>query len=257
MVEIVICNNLTEYIIASLNAYVKFGQFNTWFRGVNKSEFCLIPKIYRSPKKDATFFELEASLTEDYLVRSAPISCISPQNVWHQYAEMQHHGLPTRLLDWSRSPLVALFFALTGDGGHECAVWAISPFIFNEKMGGRAYVPVPGITRSVIDRYLPYPLIKSSNRMPIYPRAIEPTYTNRRIVAQQGCFTVHGSSSDNIENYPDANSYLIKIVISDTANNNELRSQLYFLGIRQDYIYQDLDSIAKTVNDARMAVFKW
>ncbi|ELY91195.1 FRG domain-containing protein [Natrinema altunense] len=50
----------------------------------------------------------------------------APRSVWHLLAIAQHYGLPTRLLDWSFSPLVAAYFATrSGDTEHDGAIWAL------------------------------------------------------------------------------------------------------------------------------------
>lgn len=56
---------------------------------------------------------------------------------------MQHYGLPTRLLDWSESPLVALYFALSSDedAKTDAAVWVLNPMRLNKKVGYGEYVP--------------------------------------------------------------------------------------------------------------------
>ncbi|MCB5383968.1 FRG domain-containing protein [Blautia glucerasea] len=55
---------------------------------------------------------------------------------------MQHYGLPTRLLDWSESPLVALYFALSEKKDDiDAAVWIMNPMKLNKKVGYGEYVP--------------------------------------------------------------------------------------------------------------------
>ncbi|MFZ1005418.1 MAG: hypothetical protein WAN65_01190, partial [Candidatus Sulfotelmatobacter sp.] len=79
-----------------------------------------------------------------------------------------------------------------------------------------------------------------------HPIAIEPPFTNPRLLAQQGCFTVHGSDSRGIEEMPELKSKLGSIEI-EREQTVILRDELEQLGFRAEWLYQDLDRVAKRI----------
>src|SRR5436305_10934410 len=77
-----------------------------WFRGVKSEKFNLIPGAYFLKNVD------ELTLALYFKDVTPPLLTHQPLDEWEWYYAMQHYGLPTRLLDWSESPLSALYFAL-------------------------------------------------------------------------------------------------------------------------------------------------
>ncbi|GAB4191739.1 MAG: hypothetical protein Tsb002_20780 [Wenzhouxiangellaceae bacterium] len=85
----------------------------TIYRGVTKAEYELLTTLGRVALKDGKDYKTtEKRLLRTFQERAIPYISNKPENDWEWLALAQHHGLPTRLLDWSRNPLVATYFAI-------------------------------------------------------------------------------------------------------------------------------------------------
>jgi len=164
---------------------------------------------------------------------------------------MQHYGVPTRLLDWSESPLVALFFAVDEYEKHpasDAAVWCLKPTILNKN--ARISDPhEPQYIPSFDDPELePYQTEKIRRpRVDLLPVATIATRNNARIQAQLGTFTIHHTDPVPLEEVGD-NSHVVKYVIPSAAREI-LRKELKLLGLTQFSLFPELTSVGAILKD--------
>ena len=120
--------SINEYITSIAND-TKYWQYcdkygSPWFRGQSESGLSPIPSVYR--KHEGIYDEF--NLTRTFRERSSTLADTPGRNEVDKWLFlMQHNGLPTRLLDWTESPLVAFFFAVYTDKKCDRAIWMIHP----------------------------------------------------------------------------------------------------------------------------------
>jgi len=103
------------WLIESVQDYVELLQQvvdtrGSIFRGQSYDGYPLRPSIQRFPAKDHEILHTEKNLFNSFKKQALPYLGAKPDNDWDWLAIAQHHGLPTRLLDWTSNPLAALWF---------------------------------------------------------------------------------------------------------------------------------------------------
>ena len=144
---------LKSKTVSSLEAFISFieGMRKVrggplWYRGCGKTSHALKLSLYRHKTSQTieALMRLEKLLIERFRQRSIPFHSRPATDNWEWLFLMQHYGVPTRLLDWSESPLMALFFAVTGArhtlGSRgkpvfetDAAIWVLDPSQWNKQ----------------------------------------------------------------------------------------------------------------------------
>lgn len=167
---------------------------------------------------------------------------------------MQHYRLPTRLLDWSESPLIASFFASEIYECHnkhpECiedtdgALYALSPYKLNHSQLKTDCILMPEDTDSKAVMNPAFDVNAKEKKLVI---AIRPSEVDVRLLVQLSVFTLNGFKIA-IENLPPNDNYLIKFRIPKESKS-QLRKNLKQLGIRLSSIFPDLDHLSEEIKE--------
>jgi hypothetical protein len=222
-------------------AVQRLGSSFLYWRGHGDTDYPLIAGVFRGAQNR------EASLILHFSQRAASRRGSLPSRDayidWLLIA--QHYGLPTRLLDWSRSALVALFFAVERDSGSAGCLYALNPSELNSQMSGFAGIAtadnssVAEAAREAfrtLDSQMPRPT------QPLQTIALGPIETDLRMLVQNGVFTIHRSAQD-LNGAPNHERFLVKFEIPETSKPG-LRWTLQRLGITRSALFPDLESLA-------------
>lgn len=160
----------------------------------------------------------ESAIFNEFQRHIPAYSSIDISNLWQVMALAQHHGLPTRLLDWTSNPLAAIFFACEGQSDGDSAVWIV--WGFDDQ-----------------------PLLPSSPTDVDQIFHVAPLVISPRIQAQSAEFTVH-PNADPISKFLTVNDQILKIRIPK-SNRLRMLLQLDLIGINRRSLFPDLDGLAQ------------
>ncbi len=239
-----------------IESYTKDLKNPAWFRGTGSAHYTLTPSLYRHPtlKTSPELLKLEKELISRFKDRAIPHL---QQNNYRRDLDylflMQHFGVPTRLLDWTENPFVALFFALNGakkDAGgiyqEDSSVWILWPKLWNGV--ALSHLSYDGIALSTNDENLKGYTPEGITNL-VHPVAILGAHNSPRIVAQRGVFTIFGVGLEPMEESYEKNVFtnsLNKLTIPKAAIAG-LNEQLFKIGITDSVVFPDLDGLAREI----------
>ena len=251
------------YEIKDFDTVIKIGTTfqQNWFRGQSKLYNELTPGVFRPMFNggiyDAFRPNLELEFAEEFMRKSPSITSKLPET--NNYLEwlvlMQHHGVPTRLLDWSENILVATFFAVCDNVSNDAELWSLHPWKLNKTLGFWGF---PIVDKSSELKFLASEIFHSNpenlskelglKSRPNSPLAFLPPLKHPRMTSQQSAFTIHPSGKDTktIIETIEEEKYLTRYIIPKYLKRR-FRRNLSALGIDYVGIFPDLEGLAKTI----------
>jgi len=246
-----------------------FGGEAMWWRGhADAVNWVLRPSVFRKRRNGQPYDE--NALIDNFQMRAfgrlghRPRPCSDLE--WLFLA--QHYGLPTRLLDWTESPLVALYFAVSEENCRgelaDCnaCLWAVAPCKLNKANSNRSdpanaqnglISPENSVVQAIAMKALGWKDEDVERRTGQAPSAL-PQFValqtfeiDERVVAQSGRFTLH-SCEQAIESLADKDQYLRRFLIP-ASSKPTIRQWLKDLGIQKWNLFPDLQALATGLED--------
>ncbi|MBB2144634.1 FRG domain-containing protein [Pedobacter sp. LMG 31464] len=238
--EPIVIKNVSQYIDEVDMLYMLYcdKEVNSelLFRG-QTVDLPLIPKIGRLNlrKKTDSKIKTEKLILDEFRRGILPLSEFKPENNWDLLALAQHHGLPTRLLDWSCSALIGLWFAV-------CKPPVINKY--GKALNGIVWVFAPTSTDYRTDTTTADPLNNNITKV------FKSTIISKRISAQSGVFTVHKIlDSDGFVRFENNKVFKKKLIPIHIKGEDfaSIRKQLSILGINNASVFPDIDGFCKNL----------
>ena len=232
-------------------------QEDPWYRGHPTKNLDLVAPIFRGNITPDIYFDEKDKIS--HWLRFASFRCENPPKS-DDYPSwlylMRHHGLKTRLLDWSTSVLIALFFSLE-ELDKDGELIMLSPAHMNFRTTGAFGIfthdspIIQELSKSPITGSQPVlydDISKKQLKDPISAACFYPKEINLRMFIQQSVFSIH-SDNTPIDKFQRPEFFVHRFIIPKEVKLKFLRFVSISCGIKKNRIFPDLDNLSKTINN--------
>lgn len=224
-----------------------------WFRGHHSASWSVLPSLWRQYGPDD-----ERNFTNRFRARASSRHQSLPNYdnsaIW--LSLMQQYGLPTRLLDWTRSPLIGLYFALEAyiykepSRIEDAVLWILDPHVLNELEGFGRFTPS-------IDAHICEPMLRpafTDREAPESGKVLAAMSSEKdiRMFVQQGCFTIH-SDQTPLDRRACSDKYLSRICIPEKFVR-QMAFEIDVCGFRRGDVFPDLGNLAAELKFRHSAI---
>lgn len=222
---------------------------NRVYRGTADKRWGLLPSLNRVCAHNITL-ERQALRSFRKYGYAELVQC---NNFWQILAMAQQHGLPTRLLDWTYSPLVAAHFATEDVQSYDRdgAIWCVDTEKMNRQLPPRLKEMLQAergiiFTMEMLDRVGDsFEALSSLSERP-FALFFEPASTVNRIANQYALFSVVSDARVTLDALEGTEDCFSKIIIPKEVKL-EIRDKLDYINISERMIYPGLDGICKWI----------
>jgi hypothetical protein len=224
------------------------------YRGTADAERSLLTSLDRlggiEPPRTKT--ELEEHILRNFIRYSRPFFQAPPVNDWEVLVAAQHHGLPTRFLDWTYSPLVAAHFATLGVPAdkRDRVIWRLDWQRVHERFElPPIAMPIQDLARMFGDEaeeFTPWALFRRRAKDKPFACMVEPPSLDSRIVMQSAVFTLCSDKTRAFDEFLEAHGLgdaLTRLRIP-AKEVSRLRDQLDMASVDERRLFPDLDGLA-------------
>ncbi len=220
------------------------------FRGLSRLHHSLSSSLVRLADDHGTVRRLEMALLRNFR-KYAHAEGEHADSVWDWLALGQHRGLPTRLLDWTYSPLVALHFATEtpADFDVDGAVWCVNFVEANKRLPARLQriMTREGSETVTVDMLGAFPTLDDFDALARRPFLVfmEPPAIDRRILNQFALFSLMSSPTADMDDWLRQHPSLCRRVVIPAELKWEIRDKLDQANINERILFPDLDGLSR------------
>jgi hypothetical protein len=212
--------SVSDFLNKAVPRYFAEARGRWVFRGHSNISHTLIPSVGRGIHTSKSRDKYETSLFDIFCREARSHIDTVPSDNWEWLSIAQHHGLPTRLLDWSHNALVALYFAVERNEETDGALFALHSI-------NKANYQVKSGSPFTIQR----------------PVKLYPNFVSHRIRAQEGLFIVCPDVELTLDKQLPADWRIEQFPIPANAKAN-IRYELFRLGVHASSLFPDIDGLA-------------